>query len=190
MPADDNATTAPPDPLANGNGTAAGAALEDGQAPPPDLEDAGTLREQLTELRQGDRQARKRIRDLEAELTTIRASSMTEQERAISEATATARAEADAEWRDRYLTLRIERLAATRLADPSDAVRLLDLADLEHDTGDATINQMLEALVTAKPYLAASSRAPAPPVLDRGPSGAPPPAGESEMNRLIRAKRH
>jgi hypothetical protein len=159
----------------------------DGTAEPPEGqgEDPAALRGELATARQADRSKGQRIRQLEGELDTLRREAMSEQERAVADARAEARREAEAEWRGRYLTLRVERLAATRLADPADAVHLLDLTDVTHETEDAVITGLLDALLTAKPYLAARGGTIPPPVLDRGPqNGAPKPG--TNMNDLIR----
>lgn len=159
--------------------------------PAPGAEDAESLRGQLTEARQADRSARQRIKALETELEQSKRSAMTEHERALAEAVEAAKSEAEASWAGRYLRLRVERLAATRMADPADATRLLDVEELEAETPDETIGKLLDALLEAKPYLAATGRAgatPPPVALDRGPrNGSAPPS--ADMNELLRQRR-
>lgn len=155
--------------------------------PPPSGEDAEALRSQLGEARQADRAARQRIKALEGELETAKRSAMSENERAVAEAAEAARNEVEAAWRGKYLTLRVERLAATKLADPADATRLLDMDSVGADTPDEEIGKLLDALLASKPYLAASARN-GTPSLDRGPRGGTPPSS-IDMNELLRQRR-
>jgi hypothetical protein len=169
--------------VANGNG-----------APPPGQEQSGgaeptpeELRSQLAEARQSDRTRGQRIRELSEELEALKRTAMSEQERAIADAVEQARQEVDGTWHQRYLTLRIERAAATRLADPSDAVRLLDLSGLTPDSTEAEIGALLDELLTAKPYLAPPHNNGSAPQLDRGPQGNGPATG-TDMNALLRSR--
>jgi hypothetical protein len=142
---------------------------------------------QLAEARQADRAKAQRIRALEAELENTRRQGMSEQDKAIAEATTAARAAAETEWSGRYLKLRLERLAATKLADPSDAVSLLDTSEFTHETPDGDIAKRIDELLVAKPYLAAKPSGLAP-QLDRGPQNGQPKPG-TDMNALLRSRR-
>lgn len=174
---------APADPGAT-NGSGAPPGLEQGNGAEPTPEE---LRSQLAEARQSDRTRGQRIRELSEELEALRRNAMSEQERAISDAVEQARSEVDGTWHQRYLTLRIERAAATRLADPSDAVRLLDLTGLTPDSTEAEIGALLDELLTAKPYLAPQRTNGHAPQLDRGPQG-DGPAAATDMNALLRSR--
>jgi hypothetical protein len=135
--------------------------------------------------------ARTELAAAKAELETFRAAQMTEQERAI----ATARTEAADEARNEVLGTVNQRLFAAelkvaasaaiptadgkhiRLADPSlltdpeVALRLLGLGEIpvteSGDINTEAISTAVAALVTAKPYLAASAT-PAPGSADQG----------------------
>lgn len=150
--------------------------------------DPASLREALTAARQADRTGRQRVRQLEAELTELRRGSMSEQEKAVTDAVTAARAEIEQEWAGRYLTLRLERLAATMMADPADAPHLLDMSDIAHDTPDATIVARLTDLLKAKPYLAAKGSTGLAPAIDRGPQNGQPKGGGTDMNALLRER--
>lgn len=77
---------------------------------------------------------------------------------ARKEALAEAKAASDA----RILRAEIKAAAGTKLADPNDAVRLLDLDDFEVDehgnVDQAEIAKAIDALVKSKPYLAAEGK--------------------------------
>lgn len=83
----------------------------------------------------------------------------TDLEKAVDAAKAEGRAEVLSAANDRLLKSRIEALAARDLADPADAVRLLDLAQFkvgdDGQTDDAAIKSAIGELVKSKPYLAA-----------------------------------
>ncbi|MCA1569763.1 MAG: hypothetical protein LC798_05460 [Chloroflexi bacterium] len=127
--------------------------------------------------------ADKRATDLEARLAQFDEASKTEQEKAIEaarkEAATAATAEATTRANRRILTAEIKAAAGTKLADPADAVRLLDLDSFDvDDDGEVDSNSIasaIEDLLKAKPYLAADARR-AVPSVDGGarPNGSPP----------------
>lgn len=135
-----------------------------------------------------ERQAR---RDAEAEVARLRAEHETEQQRAIREATEQAetrvRTEYEVRLRDSAIEAAVTAAAASRLADPADAVLAgIDPASVYADgkVDKAKIEKALDALVKAKPYLAVKGT---PPSGDTGPKGTPAPAsGPTDLNRLLR----
>lgn len=89
----------------------------------------------------------------------------TELERAIDkakdEASTATKADRDAFWKSKLLTAQVQAAAAGKLADPADAVNLLDLSGLElDDEGNidkAKVAAAIDALIEKKPYLAAGN---------------------------------
>ena len=135
-----------------------------------------------------ERQAR---RDAEAEVARLRSEHETEQQRAIREAVEAAEkrvaGEYDTRLRDSAVEAAVTAAAATRLSDPADAILAgIDPAAVYADgkVDKAKIEKALDALVKAKPYLAAKGT---PPSGDTGPKGTPAPAsGPTDLNRLLR----
>lgn len=86
-------------------------------------------------------------------------------EKAAKQARDEASAEVDAKWKDRVLRSEVKVAAAGKLADPEDALRLLDLSGFElDDDGNAdeqAIAKAIDELLEQKPYLAATGTAPA-----------------------------
>lgn len=113
---------------------------------------------------------------LEQRLAQVEESTKTEGEKALEqarkEAAATAAAEARAAWSSRYLSQAVRAAAGGKLADPSDAVRLLDLSEFEvDDDGEVdakAIDAAIDDLLSSKPYLAAKGGRPRGDV-DQGP---------------------
>lgn len=85
--------------------------------------------------------------------------SRTEGEKAVEAARKEGFTEAQQKANDRYLKAKVHALAAKDLADPADAVRLLDLAQFKPDADgefdDAAIKAAVGQLMKDKPYLAA-----------------------------------
>lgn len=108
----------------------------------------------------------KRLKAFEAEATKAREASKSEAERAIekakAEAAEAAGKEAAAKANARIVRAEVRAAAAGKLADPSDALRLLDLDEFEvDDDGELDAKKVAKALddlVKAKPYLAASPK--------------------------------
>jgi len=108
----------------------------------------------------------KRADQLEAELEKIRDANRSESEKAVErarrEATDAARKEVLGQANRRILTAEIRAAAGGRLADPLDAVRMLDVdAFSVNDNGEvdsAAITKALDALLEAKPYLGAGTK--------------------------------
>ena len=100
---------------------------------------------------------------------------MSDQEKAI----ATARKEEQDKFQLQLLQERVMGRAATRLTDPEDAGRYLDLDSLTLDN-DA-IDQAIADLIKARPYLAAQAQQRTPTTIDqgnRGPSLVPDDAND------------
>ena len=81
------------------------------------------------------------------------------------------------------------RAAATgRLADPADALRLLDLekfsVDADGNVDTAAISAAVDELVTAKPYLAAKAKVPRAPQGTRPGDGATGVSGDDWLRGL------
>lgn len=135
-------------------------------------------------LRREQRKTAERLEALEKELTGYREqdeASKSDQEKALDAARKEAAAEADSKWRARFVTAAVEARAARTFADPADAVRLIDLEDLDVDDTEA-IDTALEELATAKPYLlrSAGDDEKTPPKSDAGNRGQPAAGGKDK----------
>jgi hypothetical protein len=124
---------------------------------------------------------------VEKELEELRRSAMTDQERMLDEVRTTERKNALDLVNDRIVKAEIRAVAGAKLADPMDAVRLLDLSKFEVDeNGNVDAKKIVAAvdeLLKAKPYLGTSKSPGRLPGADGGQS----PVGASGMNDLIRS---
>jgi len=149
-------------------GTADGIISTDQAAPDLGLGDAGKKALDLMKAERGaaqrDAKAAAKERDaLKAELDKAREASQTDQDKALDqarkEADKTARDEVTARFTAALVRANVLAAAGGRLADPSDAVRLIDLDQfvlndsLDVDRDAAT--KAVDDLIAAKPYLAA-----------------------------------
>lgn len=132
------------------------------QSPPDDAKPVEATPEQLLEQvrkKDGENVKLKKERKAEkAELERLRElekEQMSEQEQAVDTAKEEARAEADAEWSAKLLGERIMRRATGKLADPSDVV-LIDFSTIDDSEDMAQIDTAIDALLEAKPHLAAT----------------------------------
>lgn len=151
---DDNNSGAPAGD--QGNQGAQGATGSQGGAQNEPLGDAG--KRALEEERSGRKAAEKAARDAQAELDKLRKDSMSDQERAVAEAKAEARAEVLTQANQRLLRAEVRAAAAGKLADPDDALGLLDLPSFMDDDGEINtkaIKSAIDKLVSSKPYLSA-----------------------------------
>jgi hypothetical protein len=167
------AETKPPEAGANGT-------EGQGEAKPPDHE------AEVKRLTSALDNERKRWEKAERDLAELRKSQMTDQEKAVAEAKAEGRATALRELATKLLEAEVRAQAATRLADPADAVHLLELDGMLADDGtfDAkAIGSALDELVKAKPYLA-KTNGPGPGA--RPPQGARDAPAKSEGDDFIR----
>lgn len=136
--------------------------------------------------------AEKRANEAAAELAKV---GKTPDEQAIEEAKRAATAEATAKANARILKAEIRAAAAGKLADPADALRLLDVDDFEvSDDGEVDADEIAAAiadLIKSKPYLAADTgkRYPANDTnaTRKGAEG-PSQLSEQDVKRLYAAK--
>jgi hypothetical protein len=150
--------------------------------------------DELSQLRAAIADERKRREKAQRELDDLRKTKMTDDERALAEAEERGAARVRAELAQRMLEAEVRGLAAPRLADPQDAVRLLDLGELLD--GDGTydrgqIEAALDELVKAKPYLArgasngAAARVP-PGARDSGGTGQ---SADDFLRQMVRGRK-
>jgi len=106
----------------------------------------------------------------EREATKLRDEHATDADRAIAAARDEGRREAMGQVGARMVEAEVRAAAGGRLADPADAVRLLEVGSfIDDDTGDIdrdAIAAAIDELVEAKPYLKAGAS---------GRNGSPPP---------------
>jgi hypothetical protein len=165
---DSTTTTATPDTATQTTTTSSTDTSSDSTA---DLGDAGrrALAAERTRANDAERIARTAEQQrvaLEAELEKLRDASRSESEKAIEkarkEAGESARKEVLAAANRRILTAEIRAAAGGKLADPLDAVRLLNVADFSvNDDGEVdhkAIDKAIDSLLDAKPYLAANAK--------------------------------
>lgn len=149
---------------------------------PADLGDAGkkALRAER-KAKRDEARARKAAEDRVTELEAQIASSQTADDReaaldaARREADKAAREEVAGEYRSRILSMELRIAAKGKLADPDDAISLIDLSEYDADDDDlgGTLSEAVDQLLEAKPYLAAGEQK-----SDKGSAdgGAKPPA--------------
>jgi hypothetical protein len=122
-----------------------------------DLGDAG--KRALDEERRARTKAERDAKAARDELARIQQANEGENEKKIREAGETARKEEREAWASRVVAAEVRARAGTKLADPEDAVRLLDLAEFEvGDDGEVDrekIDKAVDKLLGTKPYLAA-----------------------------------
>lgn len=133
--------------------------------PAPEGDDLGPEgTKAIAAMKKRERESRAKLRKAEEKLAALEEQSKTEQEKALDkarkEAAEAAKGEVAAEYRKRILNAEIRTAAAGKLADPSDAVALLDLdaEDAFDDEGEvkaAEIKAAIDALIERKPHLKA-----------------------------------
>lgn len=127
--------------------------------PPPD-DDPGGGDSELRKLKASLAAERKARTAAEREAAKLRDEHATDAEKAIAAARDEGRREALGQVTGRMLQSEVRAAAAGKLADPADAVRLLDLTGFVDDAGDIdpkAIAAAVDELVEAKPYLAAGA---------------------------------
>lgn len=171
----------------DGAGGDAGTGASGGSGDESQLGDAG--KRALDAERAARASAEKSARDAETErkkladkLAEFENANKSENEKAIEnarkEADEAARAEVSGKFEQRLLESNVLVRAAGKLADPHDAVQLIDLDVLKSEAGegneveDKAIDAAIAALVKAKPYLATDAK-----------SGAGSPDGGPRGNR-------
>ncbi len=114
----------------------------------------------LDAMKQARNEAREQAAAMKAQLEALQAKiAGTEAEHAARLERERVQAEAVAKANERILRAEVRAAAAGKLNDPADALRYLDLSDLEvsadGETDAAAIAARLEDLIKSKPYLAA-----------------------------------
>lgn len=173
---------------------------EDGEKPPAgdedgddpkDVEGLRAALEKERELRRGaERDAKKNgraIRDLNKEIEKIKASAGTDEEKKILEERESAAAAERAKLSKPIKRSAIIAAATGRLANPSVAVRLVDLDDIEiDDEGDVdqdTVKAAIDAILEEMPELKTKGAARSGGDTSNGKPGG---AGEPDINDLLR----
>jgi len=110
-----------------------------------------------------------------------------ERDRASRETEERVRNEIEPAWKKRLVRSEVRSIAAGKLADPNDAISLLELEKFELDedgnVDEEKVAKAIEKLLEAKPYLAANGTRRRPD-LDAGPRT--PAAGGEDVNARIR----
>jgi hypothetical protein len=159
--------------------------------PDPDPEGLGDAgKRALAAEREARKAAEKRAKDAEIERDRLKQASESEQEKAVREAAEEARTEERTKANLRILRAEVKARAGTKLADPDDAVRLLDLDALEiSDDGEVDtekIDKAIERLLKAKPYLAPGAKPGGKTSVD---GGARPDNGDPKVDQKTRLER-
>jgi hypothetical protein len=142
--------------------------------PDPDPADLGEAGKKALEAERAARKAaEKAAKEREAEYASMKeklekfeADAMSESEKAIAKARKEAEAEARTQERERFhvhlVRAEVRAAAGGKLADPEDAVRMLDLSEFKvTDDGEVdgkAISKSIEDLLKSKPYLAAKAK--------------------------------
>lgn len=158
---------------------------------PPELGDAG--KKILADARKAQRDAEsarkaaeKLATDAQAELDKVRTGQLTETEKAIEAAKAEGRTEVTTAMNARILESEIKVAAAGKLADPADAVKLIDASQFAVKADgsiDGDIAKAIDDLVAAKPYLAAGAT-PRPGPVGGGPQGDKPAVTRDQLKNM------
>lgn len=139
---------------------------------------------ELARARKDAAKYRQQARAAERERDDLKVASQSEQERAVAQARREGELAALEKANARLVRAEVTAAAAGKMADPSDALGMLDLDEFAVDDGDVdrkAIAKAIDDLVKAKPYLAAGPR-------PNGSfdGGARATAEKSDMNALIR----
>lgn len=126
-----------------------------------DLGDPG--KRALEAMKEKMKESQRQTRELRTELEQLRAAAedadKTPDEVALDQARREARDEATAASNKRIIRSEVKAAAGSKLADPADAVRLLDLDEFEvdgdGDVDESAIAEAIDELLKKKPYLAA-----------------------------------
>lgn len=121
---------------------------------------------------------------LRAELAKLEAANQSEAEKALAAAREEGKREALTAANTRVLRAEVTAAAAGKLSDPADAVKFLDLSEFEiDDDGEVdtqAIAEAIDALVAAKPYLAATAKG-----IGTGGGGARPQGPNKTIDQQI-----
>lgn len=153
-------------------------------------DDEGKANDLPPEVKAALRKANKEAETLRRRLKEIEDRDKTETERLNERTTAAEKRAADAVTR--IVKAEVKALAGSRLRDPSDAVRLLDLDSFEVDDDgnveEAAVKAALDALLEAKPYLGIDTgRRRAAGDIDQGVRGKPADAGRITTKEQLQA---
>lgn len=130
---------------------------------PPGAEALGDPgKKALDTMKAEKREALARARELETQLAELTAKAEgREAEFKAAQDAQRVKDEAIAAANERILRAEVRAAAASKLADPADALRFIDLSDFEvgsdGDVDASAISAAIDSLVTSKPYLAAQS---------------------------------
>jgi hypothetical protein len=156
--------------------------------PPPAAEGEGddfdALRTNNEKLKHEISSLRGRLTKSEKELETTRQAQMSDQEKQLEEAFQRGVAETTTVYATKLLQQSVLRLATGKMADPTDAVKLLDLDDLDSDKPEG-IEAAIEELLKAKPHLAVPVNSKG--KIDQGPQGKTPQPSEQSGNDWLRS---
>lgn len=146
--------------------------------PPADPEEtpATPTAEDIAKLQRALSRERSENKSLSSQISKLKTSSMTEQEKAVAAAKEEGAKEAVIKAGKRLAAAEFRAAAAGRLADPSAAIDYLDMARFVGDDGEIdtkAINAAVEKLAAAS-----GNGAPQLPVLPQGPRGEKPETGD------------
>lgn len=154
---------------------------------PAELGDPGKAA--LSAERKARAAAEREAKALKARLDELETANLSEVDRAIKEARDAATRDAMSAVNDRILRAEVKAMAGGKLADPSDAVNLIDLSqfpvDDDGNVDTKAIASAIDELVKAKPYLAPAGARPAP---LPGGGARPTPAGNPIDDALRRRR--
>lgn len=138
-------------------------AQEPAEGDPPGAEALGDPgKKALDTMKAEKREALARARELETQLAELTAKAEgREAEFKAAQDAQRVKDEAIAAANERILRAEVRAAAASKLADPADALRFIDLSEFEvgsdGDVDASAISAAIDSLVTSKPYLAAQS---------------------------------
>ena len=166
---------------------------DDGPQPtPPELppaaddegDDLEALRRNNEKLKQEQSSLRGRLTKAEKALEETQKAQMSEQEKMLEEAFQKGVAETTTVYATKLLQQSVLRLATGKMADPTDAVKLLDLDDLDPDHPEG-IEAAIDELLKQKPHLAVPVNSKG--KIDQGPQGKGAQPAEPSGNDWLRS---
>ncbi len=153
---------------------------------PGELGDAG--KRALDAEREARKAAERKLRDAEKDRDRLKQQNETDQEKAIREASEAVRGEERQKAHDRILKAEIKARAGTKLADPGDAVRLLDLSEFpvsdDGEVDEEKIDKAIDKLLERKPYLKADAGGATPPGSKPSVDGGPRPKNDDKQYNI------
>lgn len=187
--------TNPPVPTPPATPPAAAAPAAPPETDPPGADALGDAGKKALDAMKTERNAaRDAQRQLEADLAALKAQvDGKEAEHQAQLAAQKVQDEALAKANDRILKAEVRVAAATKLADPADALRFIDMSSFE--VGDdgavdgAAIAKAIDDLIASKPYLAAQGRR-FPGSADNGPRNESNPSLDEQIAAATTAGNH